>query len=367
MWSGEFTLDDIRYINTRLVGQNGITLPPDCSESDTTYATPFNKQRNGISSGIFRKHLQTGGFPSVDTDELPPDHTVIIEADIQSSSGGGVNGMTRVSASIKDAIINSCGDADVKSGRSKKIDPCLKLYVGAHVMCNNNDMLKTHRIGNGTIARVKQVKLKPTANPVWKNWEGKKVKCVSARDVEYVEIERFPESSKMKSLRVSIDELRSKEILDDEQNARLEKLERGLAVEKASQCVRLAPTKTNTTVEVNLTGIPKQRKSRIKNVKITQIPINMNDATTGHKLQGMSKDKLIVTSWSFMSNWVYVVLSRVRTLNGLYLLKPLPEDSLDKFRVPTELREFEDRMRAIQVQVIAHRESHVADISDDVV
>jgi hypothetical protein len=28
-----------------------------------------------------------------------------------------------------------------------------------------------------------------------------------------------------------------------------------------------------------------------------QIPANSNDATTGHKLQGMSKDAIIVSSW----------------------------------------------------------------------
>ena len=50
----------------------------------------------------------------------------------------------------------------------------------------------------------------------------------------------------------------------------------------------------------------------------------MNDATTGHKLQGMSKDKLIVVSWSFIANWIYVVLSRERTLKGLFFLKPTP-------------------------------------------
>jgi len=117
-------------------------------------------------------------------------------------------GVTRVSPSIWDAIINTCGDADCKRGRSKLIDPCLKLYIGAHVMVNNNDLLKSHGIGNGSMARVKRVQLKSTAtNPGWKNWEGKKVYCVSVNDVEYIEIERFPESSKMKSLQVSIEEL----------------------------------------------------------------------------------------------------------------------------------------------------------------
>ncbi len=59
-----------------------------------------------------------------------------------------------------------------------------------------------------------------------------------------------------------------------------------------------------------------------------QIPANSNDAITGHKLQGMSKDLLIVSSWptgglaAMFENWEYVVLSRVRTLSGLYLVKP---------------------------------------------
>jgi hypothetical protein len=67
----------------------------------------------------------------------------------------------------------------------------LKLYIGAHVMVNNNDLLKSHGIGNGSMARVKRVQLKSTAtNPGWKNWEGKKVYCVSVNDVEYIEIER---------------------------------------------------------------------------------------------------------------------------------------------------------------------------------
>jgi len=59
---------------------------------------------------------------------------------------------------------------------------------------------------------------------------------------------------------------------------------------------------------------------------MTQLPVNLNDATTGHKLQGTTKDVIIITSWprgNLFKNWEYVVLSRVRTLNGLYLLEPI--------------------------------------------
>ncbi len=31
--------------------------------------------------------------------------------------------------------------------------------------------------------------------------------------------------------------------------------------------------------------------------KMIQIPANINDGTTGHKLQGMSKDVIVVSSW----------------------------------------------------------------------
>eukprot|EP00985_Skeletonema_marinoi_P012782 scaffold6259_cov75-Skeletonema_marinoi.AAC.10 len=62
----------------------------------------------------------------------------------------------------------------------------------------------------------------------------------------------------------------------------------------------------------------------IGNAAITQIPVNSNIATTGHKLQGISKNTLIVNNWDYkFVNWVYVVLSRVRTCKGLFLMRPL--------------------------------------------
>ena len=63
--------------------------------------------------------------------------------------------------------------------------------------------------------------------------------------------------------------------------------------------------------------------------KMLQLPVNLNDATTGHKLQGMSKDVIIITSWpkggmaTWNKNWEYVVLSQVHSLDGLCLLEPI--------------------------------------------
>ena len=61
-------------------------------------------------------------------------------------------------------------------------------------------------------------------------------------------------------------------------------------------------------------------------IYMTYLPINCNISTTGHKLQGKTLNSLVVNSWAYnMTHWVYVVLSRVRSLNSLVLNKKLDE------------------------------------------
>jgi hypothetical protein len=52
----------------------------------------------------------------------------------------------------------------------------------------------------------------------------------------------------------------------------------------------------------------------------------VNHATTGHKLQGKTVKSLVIAVWSKVKNWAYVVISRVKTLSGLFLVNPIPED-----------------------------------------
>ena len=71
--------------------------------------------------------------------------------------------------------------------------------------------------------------------------------------------------------------------------------------------------------------------------KMNQFPVNYNDATTGDKSQGMSKDVIIITLWPSgrpFKNWEYVVLSRVRT-DGLYLFEAI--DMTKSFKPLEEL------------------------------
>jgi hypothetical protein len=59
------------------------------------------------------------------------------------------------------------------------------------------------------------------------------------------------------------------------------------------------------------------------NLKVNVFPVLVNHAMTGHKLQGKTKQNLIVSSWSYSRNWPYVAISRVRTHRGLFLREPL--------------------------------------------
>ena len=111
---------------------------------------------------------------------------------------------------------------------------------------------------------------------------------------------------------------------------------------------RLTPQEFDANIKFPLNG---DTILTLGNAKITQIPVNSNIATTGHKLQGMSKDVLIVNDWNYRcTNWVYVVLSRVRTLAGLYLMKPL--DLERSFNVPQSLIRFEQRLKDNKEQPI---------------
>jgi hypothetical protein len=101
--------------------------------------------------------------------------------------------------------------------------------------------------------------------------------------------------------------------------------------------------------------------------KMNQTPANSNDATTGHKLQGMSKDIIIVSSWpsgglsKIFKNWECVVLSHVRTLSGLCLIEPIDMDK--SFNPPPELRSYTEKNRKKEKQILRERQIAMSQIT----
>ena len=76
----------------------------------------------------------------------------------------------------------------------------------------------------------------------------------------------------------------------------------------------------------------------------TQFPIISNTATTGHKLQGSTLASLLVKGWYYGKNWAYVVLSRVRTMAGLFMSEPLSLD-INKYKPKEEMLEMMQKFR----------------------
>ena len=72
-------------------------------------------------------------------------------------------------------------------------------------------------------------------------------------------------------------------------------------------------------------------------IKGRQFPIVSNSATTGHKLQGSTVSNLLVNDWFYGNNWIYVVLSRVRTAKGLYIRDYLSLD-LTRYAMKEEMK-----------------------------
>jgi hypothetical protein len=89
---------------------------------------------------------------------------------------------------------------------------------------------------------------------------------------------------------------------------------------------------------------------------MNQIPANSNDTTTGNKLQRMSKDIIIVSSWptgglsKVFKNWEYVVISHVCTLSGLYFIEPMDMDK--SFNPSLELRSYIEKARKKEKQML---------------
>jgi hypothetical protein len=305
--SGTDTVEDREEINKRVMSSaTGNSTPSE--DPNACYACATNKERNGVTAGTFRNHL-LNTHPTVDSEDEPPNHTLMIEATIRKGEGSSTKKGAKVSQSIHDTITTSLGDNDVRATgfqcKDAKIEPLLRVYPGSHHMCITNEDLDKGR-GNGTLCRCVRVKLKKNNRRRWKNWDGRKVWTVSADDVRWVEFEHWPAPPR-----------------------------------NAAQRFRLEPKTFSATVNF---PVAEGCTLRVGKVSFTQIPVNSNIATTGHKLQGMSKDTLIVNSWNYRcANWIYVVLSRVRKRVGLHLTTPL--DLEREFNVPESLIEFERRMR----------------------
>ena len=181
-------------------------------------------------------------------------------------------------------------------------------------MVNNNKQPEDDGCENGSFCRLVKLKIKANKKPSIQKFDAWKVNSISISDVEYLLCEHW-------------------EYKDNE------------------------PRRFKVFPQQFIVQI-KTQNMEIKNIKIMQFGINNNTATTGHKLQGMSKDSLFTVDYDYgTENWIYVLLSRVNEMKGYFSYKQL---DINKLRKPDkDLLKDQKRLQQIEKKTLEFREKMV--------
>jgi hypothetical protein len=188
---------------------------------------------------------------------MPPDHTLIIKANITSSQAKNSN--QKNDKLLRHWIITTCEDANAMMG-TKHIDPLLCLHLGAYLMCIDNNHLKDKvPRGNGTLCRVLNAKLKHNA-PSYKckNLYGRKVWTVDATDVAWVECENVNKTGLILQLDTQIHDVTCQMDLATKEGqshklqiqSTLEKLRNRLSIEMSNHKFKLEPEQCSPKISV---------------------------------------------------------------------------------------------------------------------
>jgi hypothetical protein len=261
----------------------------------------FNKDRDAINAALFQERCETL-YNEIGT---TADSIMIYSDEIEVQNGSG----TYVPFKNCKTFWEGCGEDNIKTGEFQgRMDPVLRLYRSCRLMLPIN-MNVSKGQANGSQVTLEKVVLKEGVVPQEVLLDGVPVNAVRASQVDHLVLKQA--------------------------NDRIEPQEFSVAPTKYSFIAHvLKPTSLQ---------VKGNEREKLK-MKATQLPVLVNNATTGHKLQGCSVDNVFVHSWSMVRNWTYVMLSRVRTRAGLFCRHKLPKD-LSKYAVPPALQRMLERFR----------------------
>jgi len=276
---GQATKKDIQTINTRYIENDNVVFPPTTQMRCACYR---NDERCAFNSAVFLKHLEATHVKTDDRSVECPKHTCIIKATMRCNRG---KNSQLIHPSMYNRILDECGDCDIKSSNGTFVDPALKFFYNIPLMNNTNKRIK-EGLANGTPCMGQYIKLKHGSKFVKENWEGYMVNTIKAHEIDYILCKKEKKTS-----------------------------------ESSEEYFKVKPEGSTCTVKLSqFKGLP------LLKIFIIQLPINCNISTTGHKLQGKTLNSLVVNSWEYsVPHWIYVVLSRVRSLNCLVLNEKLDE------------------------------------------
>lgn len=305
---GQVTEEDIDVINAACLAKYGKEIPRGIQT-----ACYSNKDRNAINSLVFSQYCSENRCD----DGTVKDAAIIFMGNVELKNKDNVMKSVTSKAFLRHFYEN-CGDAAIDLGKSRRgvVDTALKLYYDCPLLLTENEAVSEGQ-ANGSRVTLVSINRKTGEQPFY----------VSLDDGARVEGYRLEQ---IESLTV-----------------------RHLATNIQPPLFDVKPrnySKFQATIPDAMHG------TEILTMSGRQFPIVSNNATTGHKLQGASVDDIFVNDWYYGANWVYVVLSRVRTMRGLYIRNAL-DRNVAKYSVKENM-----------VSMIANfREKHLQGILSDTV
>jgi hypothetical protein len=270
-----------RLLKTRLVTTGGLQIP---TEGKVQYATWTNKKKASINARIFEKHLMAH-HSECPADAIPTNAIVIVSSAKWSTT------RTKLSHAQHKRFLETCSEGQICNASQKRVAPLLCLIQGGDAMVTDNLEVSTG-VGNGTCCTFAKAILKcgETTTPI--QVHGRWIHSVDIDQVHRL-VMRWNDESRYRGT---------------------------FEIKSVTSCFKVQYPDDDDYLGIGMKWAPSMR--------IEHFPMSVNFATTGHKLQGKSVDILVIAEWTSTHNWPYVVLSRVRTLDGLFLLEPMP-DHLD--------------------------------------
>ena len=315
---GNPTADDIRLINDKC--STKVKTPP----VGIQVATYTNKDRDAINAAIFDKWTSKN---------KPANNSVLKSAclvfmDNLYMNDGSKTPVAITSNMVKRHFYENCTESECNFGKGGKgrVDPVLKLYPNCPMMLTQNTDVANGE-ANGSRVRVQNIVVKAGETPfTLKLDNGSTVYAVYCSQVESISLEHENEDIVPRQFDLS-------------------------AKTFNFQC------RMQVGMEELYTGI-----------RGDQFPIISNSCTTGHKLQGCTVDTILANDWYYGANWVYVVLSRVKTMSGLYIRKPL-SFKLEKYDKPEDMKKmlqvFRERILIGEITLDEYRELEKVGLEDD--
>ena len=280
--------EDIEHYNKHKV-TDWTELP-----EDIRYATYFNRDRDSINAALFEERCKDIYQKHGNTDD-----TIIIFSDQLRKRIGS---KTYVPYKNCKHFWENCGEDHCKPASFQpRMDPVLRLYTGCRMLLPENSDVAEGK-ANGTQAKFQKAVLKPGITPRKVLVEGVPVNAVFASEVDHVVLHHT--------------------------NDRIQ-----------PQTFSLKPKEHRFEAQILIPEAHRHKGKQREALRMTafQVPMLVNNATTGHKLQGSGVDNIFIHNWSYVQNWPYVMLSRVRTESGLYMRSKLKRD-LTCYAVPPALK-----------------------------